>query len=146
MSAHWIVDRDPAAQQRRCTLAIERCGNRNHKSSAGANSLGITAVAMHTGGHRVGTKILHPPRAPFTPPAGVSLPAQAHALAQPYRAHFRAHGRDRADDFMAGNKWILAGAPVVRNQMNIAVTDAAVSDADLDFVGTQLPWVIAKWQ
>jgi hypothetical protein len=39
---------------------------------------------------------------------------------------------------MAGNERILADAPVVGDEMKIAVADAAVSDGDFYFLRTQL--------
>ena len=53
---------------------------------------------------------------------------------------------DGADDFVTGDEGILADAPVVRNQMKIAMTNAAVGDADFDFLHAQIAWVIAKRQ
>ena len=47
---------------------------------------------------------------------------------------------------MTGNEGILADAPVVGDQMKIAVADAAVGDGDFDFLQAQLAWVIAKRQ
>jgi hypothetical protein len=43
---------------------------------------------------------------------------------------------------MAGNKWKLADAPVIRNQMKIAVANAAVSNGNFYLLGTQLSGVI----
>ena len=57
-----------------------------------------------------------------------------------------AHGCDVADDLVAGNERILADAPVVGDQVKIAVADAAVGDCDLDFLRAQVARVILEWQ
>ena len=53
---------------------------------------------------------------------------------------------DGSDDFVAGDEWILADAPVVGNEMKVAMTNSAVGNADFDFLHAQFPWVIAKRQ
>ena len=57
-----------------------------------------------------------------------------------------ADGGDGADDFVAGNEGILADAPVVGNQVKVAMTNAAVGDADFDFLQAQFTRVVAKRQ
>jgi len=47
---------------------------------------------------------------------------------------------------MPGDEGVLADAPVIRNQMKIAMTNAAMGDADLNFLHGQLSRVIAKSQ
>jgi hypothetical protein len=53
-----------------------------------------------------------------------------------------AHFRHPADNLMAWNERILADAPVVRDEVKIAVADAAVGDGDLNFMRTQLARVV----
>jgi hypothetical protein len=47
---------------------------------------------------------------------------------------------------MAGNERILADAPVVGDQVKVAVADAAVGDGDLHLLRTQLAGVVAIGQ
>jgi hypothetical protein len=57
-----------------------------------------------------------------------------------------AYGRDCSDYFMARDERELADAPVVRDQMNVASTNAAMRHADLDFIETQVAWVVSERQ
>ena len=146
MGAQRIVDRDAAAKQRRGVLAGEGLGDRNHEAGIGADAIRIAAMPMHAGAFRRGAKVFHAAGAPLALAAGVRLPAQSHALAHRERSNPVAHSRHRADNLMAGNERILADAPVVRDQVNIAMADAAVGDGNLNLLRAQLPWVIAKRQ
>ena len=74
------------------------------------------------------------------------MPAEADALADLERLDLGAHGRDLADDLVAGDEGILADAPIVGDQVQIAVADAAVGDGDFDFVRAELAWVVAEGQ
>ncbi len=74
------------------------------------------------------------------------MPAKAHPLAHVQRSHLRPCFRNRADNLMAGYEWILADAPVVRNQVNIAVADAAVGHGYLHLLRAQLAWVVVIGQ
>ena len=42
---------------------------------------------------------------------------------------------DGADDFVAGDEWVLADAPVVVDEVDVRMADAAVGDLYLDVVG-----------
>src|SRR5580698_1114634 len=142
MRAQWVIDRDAAAEQRSRIFAIERVWNGNDEARVGANAVGVAAVTMDAGSLRAGAEILHAARTPFAFAAGVRLPSQAHSLACLQQVDSGADCRDRADDLVAGNEGILADSPVVRDEMNVAVADAAVGDRDLHFVRTQLAWIV----
>jgi hypothetical protein len=58
--------------------------------------------------------------------------------------HFRADRCYLADDFVAGDEGIFADAPVIRNQVQIAVANSAMRDANLHFLRTQYSRVVAK--
>jgi hypothetical protein len=60
--------------------------------------------------------------------------------------HLRADGRHLADDLVAGNEGILADAPVIGDEMKVAVADAAVGDGDLDLLRAQLAGVVLERQ
>ena len=68
------------------------------------------------------------------------------ALADLKVAHLAAHGRNRADNLVAGNKRILADAPIVGDQVQVAVADAAVGDGDLDLLRAELARIVTKGQ
>ena len=70
------------------------------------------------------------------------MPAETDALAHCQRTDPLADGGDGADDLMARDKRVMADAPVVGNEMNIAVTDAAVGDGNLHLLRTQRAWVV----
>lgn len=146
MVAQRVIDRNARAKQRRCVLALQSFGNGDHKPGIGADAVRIAAVAVDTGALRRGTKMLHAARAPFAFAAGVRLPAESDALAHCQRTHTVANCRDSTHNLVAGDERILADAPVVRNQVKIAVADAAVGDADLHFLCPQFAWVVAVRQ
>jgi hypothetical protein len=60
--------------------------------------------------------------------------------------HLGTDSSDGPDDFVPGDEGILADAPVIGNQMEIAMADAAVGNADFDFLQAQVARVIAKRQ
>ena len=136
VGAQGVIDRDAAAQQRRGVFAIESFGNGYHKARIGPDRVRVAAMAMDAGALRIRAKILHAAHAPLADAAGVGLPAQAHALANLERSHLRADSCNRADNLVAGNERILADAPVVRDEVKIAVADAAVSNGDLNLMQT----------
>ena len=47
-----------------------------------------------------------------------------------------------ADDLVTGNEGVLAEAPIVVDEVNVGVADAAVRDANLNLVGLQLSGVV----
>ena len=120
--------------------------NGNGEARVGADAIGISAVAAHTGRFRGWAQVLHAASAPFTFPARIRLPAEAYALAHGESFHRGAHSRELADDFVAGNKGVLADAPVIRDQMKVAIADAAMRDRNFNFVGAQFSRFVTKWQ
>jgi hypothetical protein len=51
-----------------------------------------------------------------------------------------------ADDLVAGDEGILADAPVVGDEMEVAMADAAVGDSDVDFLRADLARVVLEGQ
>jgi hypothetical protein len=51
-----------------------------------------------------------------------------------------------ADNLMAGNEWVLADAPVIGDEVEIAVADAAVGDLDFDVVRAQISGFVPERQ
>jgi hypothetical protein len=89
---------------------------------------------MDAGSFGFRTEVFKALHAPLAAAAGVGLPAEADALAHFEGAHTVADGGYGSDDFMAGNEGVLADAPIVGDEVKIAVADAAVSNLDLDFL------------
>src|SRR5581483_3838766 len=117
-----------------------------HETRVGADLIRVASVAPNTRGLRVRAQILHALDAPLALATRIRLPSQTYALPHRERAHFGTHCRDGADHFVTGNEWILADAPVVADQMDVAMTNAAVGDTDLDFIQTQFSRVVTKRQ
>ena len=73
--------------------------------------------------------------APLADAAGVRLPADADAVPGFQALHGGADCGDGTDDLVAGDEGVLADAPVVVDQVDVGVADAAVGDLDLDIGG-----------
>ncbi len=72
------------------------------------------------------------------------MPSQANAPADLDRTHFSSDGRDGSDHLVSGNKGVLADAPIVSDQMQIAVADSAMGDGNFDFVWPEFARVVAE--
>jgi hypothetical protein len=72
------------------------------------------------------------------------LPAEANALADFESANFGSGGCDGADDFVAGNKGVLADAPIVGDQMQVAMADSAVGDGNFNVIQPKFAWVVTE--
>ncbi len=83
-------------------------------------------MPMNAGRFRLGAEIFKTLHAPVAAAAGVRLPPKSDALTQFESAYIAALCRNGSNDFVAGNEGIIADAPVVRNQMKIAMANAAV--------------------
>ncbi len=101
-------------------------------------------MAADAGGLRFGAEVLFAGTAPLADAAGVCLPADADALAYGWAVNVRSDGGDGADDLVAGDERVAADAPVVVDEVDVGVADAAVSDADFDVVGPELSGRVAE--
>ena len=72
------------------------------------------------------------------------MPADADALAYAGAVHVGTDVGDGADDLVAGNERVAADAPVVVDEVDVGVADAAVSDADVDVVGPEFSGRVAE--
>ena len=144
IDAQGVVDGDAAAEQRRGLFAGQGVGDGNDEAGVGADAIGIAAVAMHAGAFRRGAEVLLAAHAPLALAAGVGLPAEANALADFKRADFAAESGNGTDDLVTGDEGILADAPIVGDEVQIAVADAAVGDGDLNFAGAELARVVLE--
>src|ERR1700739_224623 len=144
--AQGAIDGDAAAKQWSSLFAGEGVGNAHDEARVGAHTTGVSAIAVNAGGFHRSAEILKAAAAPLALTTRVGLPTEADALSNVKGAHSRTYCSDGADNFVPGDKRILADAPVVRNQMKIAMTNTAVGNADFDFLHAQFTWVIAKRQ
>src|ERR1700760_3813252 len=110
----------------------------------GAEGGGEASVTADAGGLRFGAEVLFAGAAPLADATGVCLPADADALAYDGAVDVGAYGRDGADDLVTGDERVAADAPVVVDEMDVGVADAAVKDADLGFVGPEFSGRVAE--
>ena len=144
VDAHGVVNGDAAAKQGRGLFAGQGIGDGNDKTGVGADAIGVAAVAMDAGAFRRGTEILLAAHTPLTLAAGVGLPAEADALADFKRADLAAERGNGADDLVTGDEGILADAPIVGDEVEVAVADGAMGDGDLNLAGAELARIVLE--
>jgi hypothetical protein len=71
--------------------------------------------------------------------AATRVPANAHALADLNAFGIGTYGRDATDHLVTENGWELRNAPVIVQDGEIGVTQAAVFDRDFDVLGLERP-------
>jgi hypothetical protein len=142
--AQRAVDGDAAAEQRADAFAFKGVGNGDGEAGVDADLVGIAAVAADAGGLGLGAEVLFAEAAPLADAAGVGLPADADALADLAVADGGADGGDLADDLMAGDEGVLAEAPVVVDEVDVGVADAAVGDLTSTSLGASSATVYLK--
>jgi hypothetical protein len=76
--------------------------------------------------------------APLTDATAIRLPTDADAFADLAILHFAAYLCDGPDNLVARDEGIFTDAPVVVDQVDIAMTDAAMRDFDLNVIGRKL--------
>jgi hypothetical protein len=84
--------------------------------------------------------------APLADSAAIGLPAHAHSLPRLAIPHVGAHRNHRPYNLVTRNERVLAEAPVVIDQRDIAMADTAVRDLDLDFIWLQLARIELVWK
>ena len=146
VQAQGIVNGDAGAEQRRGGFAFKSVGDGNDEAGVGAHAIGVAPVAVHAGGLRIGAEVLLPAHAPLAVAAGVGLPTEADPLIQPEEFDFGTQGGNLADDLMTWDEGVLADAPIVGDQVQVAVADAAVGDSDFDIVHPKLAWIVTEMQ
>src|SRR5271156_5185226 len=80
-AADWVVNGDAAAKQRGSPLALKPVGNGKHKTSVDPYPVGVPTVAVDAGTLAIRAQIFRTLQAPLAVSAGVSLPADTHAVA-----------------------------------------------------------------
>src|SRR6185437_8059756 len=138
------VDGDAGAEERGGVDGVERVGDRDGEAAVDADGRGEASVAADAGGLGLGAEMLFAGAAPLADAAGVCLPADADALAYRGAVDVGADRGDGADDLVAGDERVAADAPVVVDEMDVGVADAAMLDADLDVVRPELSGRVAK--
>src|ERR1017187_2770476 len=146
MSAQRVIDSDAPAKQRCGLRAVHGLRDWDHKPGVGADAVCIAAVTVNTRALRRRAKVLHALPAPFADAAGVRLPAKAHPLADFDRTHVGSNGCHGAHDLVAWNERKLADAPVVGDQVKIAMANAAMSNAYFHIEGLQFARIVVKRQ
>jgi hypothetical protein len=142
VAAHGGVDGDSGAEEGGGGLAEEGIGQRDGEAGGDADGVSISAVAADAGEGGLGAEVDVALAAPLADAAGAGLPADADAVADLTVEDGGADGGDRAHDFVAGDEGIFADAPVVVDEMDVCVRDAAVGDFDFNFVGVEFPGII----
>lgn len=132
------VDGDAGAEERGGVDAVEGIWDGDGEAAVDADGRGESTVAADAGGLGLGAEVFFAGAAPLADAAGVCLPADADALTDDGTMHGGAEGGDGADDLVAGDEGEAGDAPVVVDQVNVGVADAAVGDADLDVIGAQI--------
>ena len=79
-------------------------------------------------------------------PAGVGLPANAHAVTGVQSQYGAPSYRDFADNLVAGDQRILADAPVIVDHVEIAAAYSAMGDGDFHLVRLEVPGVVLVGQ
>lgn len=139
--AHRRINRDASAQQRRSVLGGHAVGNEKGEASIHPNGLREAAGPSDASGAVVGTAIFLAPNAPLAIHARAALPADAHALAR-LQMGPGARRPDNPDDLMSGHERVLANSPIVINQVNVAMANAAVGDFDFHLVRAERGGII----
>jgi hypothetical protein len=92
----------------------------------------------------LGAEIFLPTGAPLAMPARSALPPHAHALTDRHVLHIGPHGGDGADRLVTSDKRELRKAPVVVDEGEVAVADAAVRHLHLDLLSAERTGVIIE--
>ena len=110
----------------------------------GADAVSVAAVAMDACAFQGWAKVLHAARAPLADAAGVGLPAEANTLADGELLDVSADSGDLADHLVTRDEGVQADAPVVGDEMEIAVADATVRNGDVHILRADLAWVVLE--
>ena len=146
MVAQRCVDGNASAEQRSGVFALQSSGNRSDKARVDADGIGEASIAVKAGALELRAEILETFAAPFAVPAGVRLPPDADTVPDRKAQAVAAGLRNRSYNLVAGDERLLADAPIVVDQMQVAVTDAAVRDFDLDVDRFQFAGVVLIWK
>ncbi len=140
--AERVVNGNTTAEQRRGALAFQICRDRHDEAGIDTNCVGVASVAVDACTLDFCTEVLEALAAPFAVAAGTALPADADPVADSKTDDLASSLGDGAYNLMAGNEWILANAPVVVYEVEVAVADAAVRDPNLDITWLEFATVI----
>lgn len=133
----------PAHKQRRSARRIQRLRHAQHVVLVDNDRLRIAAISRPASllldaaigaGHTLLAELL------LTLPAWLAHAARIHdaadrgGIANLVARHMRTDGRNCANDFMAGHKWIIIRAPIAGGRVDIGVADPAMRNLDLHVV------------
>src|ERR1700710_1467741 len=80
--------------------------------------------------------------APLADAAAICLPTDAYALAHLSLLNIGANRHHASDDLMTRNKRVLADAPIIVDQVYVAVTHATVRDLYFDLVRLKIARIV----
>jgi hypothetical protein len=83
---------------------------------------------------------------PFADAAAIRLPAHPHAFAHGKASHLRTDRHHGPYNLVTRNERIFAEAPIVVDEVDIAVAHAAVRNLNFDLMCRKLPRVVLVWQ
>jgi hypothetical protein len=133
--AKRAVDRDACAQQRCGFRPAQAFWHGKREVPVGQVHVRVATVPVNAGSEGLGAQVVPAADASVAPPTGAALPADAHERANRVRSGHSATGANHpTQDFVTGNKGIVGHAPVVVDEVNVAVADAARLHFDEDFV------------
>lgn len=139
-----VKDGDAAAEEGASGDGINAFGNGNGPGGLAADFVGEAAVASDDGvGHLpfLLAAMVMAGHALVADEAGAGTPTEADTLAEFEMADVVADGGDASDGFVAGDEGVLRHLPFIVEHTEVAVTEAAVFDIDLDFVGFEIAGV-----
>src|SRR5206468_4223615 len=124
--------------------AVDPGWNGEGEARVGPQALGQAARVSDAGRLLRGAQVLLAGEAPFAAETGAALPSDPASLADPQVRHLGSDRADLADDLVPGHQRVDAALPVVVDQMQVAVTQPAMSDLELEVVRTELGGVIGE--
>ena len=137
-------DRDASAEQRPRLSKIKRIRQRTGPCPLDPQTVGKSTMAAHHGALTARTPIVVAREALVTEEATMGEPADANALADLKTLSILTKGNHRADCFMARHERKCGPAPFVIEHGEVGMTDSAVTDLNLYFLGPEFPRIEAE--
>ena len=121
---------------------IQRIGQRSAPQRLTANGIGKATVPVDNRALGDYAKILITIQTRRAPATAARIPADSHTLANLKIADVLSFGSDATDYFMPSDEWIGTDAPVIVAHAEIAVTDAAALDCDVNFIVAEVAQLV----
>ena len=130
-------DGDAAAQERAGVGEVQLVRQRDGPRPVRADVAGEPAAMTDDGELHLRAQVMASRHALAAVHAAPRVPADADALADLESLGVRTDGRDPTDDLVAENRGVLRDAPLVVQDGEVGVTQAAVLDGDFDVLGPE---------